>query len=271
MQKIKANAVSITGTRIPVPKFDALLLVASNGTLKQATLTLPDGKAQVGLAPEDKGWSVDFESRGATWPIGPKVAWESLRGKGIANRDGLKIDEYTLTLGGGVARGNVDIGWSGGWKITGSIDVGSIDADAISSALYGASAVAGGVEGKFSLAMAAPTLERLFDAPQMEGNFVVNKAVLKNLDLARLLQGADPAGGQTRMPEVTGSLTATGGRLQLRQLRGASGLLGFTGNVDVLPDKTLSGTANIELGNAGSRGKGALRIVGTVAEPKIGK
>ena len=270
LQRIRAAAVAINGTPINVPKFNATLLLASNGTVKQASLTLPDGKAQVLLSPEEKGWLVDIEARGVAWPVGPKVAWESLRSKGVANRAGMKLDEFIVTHAGGNARGTGMLGWADGWRFTGSVEVNGIDADGISGMLYRASPVAGPVEGKFSVSMAAPTLARLFEAPQVEGNFAVSRAVLKTLDFARLLQGAS-AGGQTRLPEVTGSLAAGNGRLQLRQLRGTSGTLSIAGNVDITPEAALTGSLIVELGTAGSRGRTALRVGGSVAEPRFEK
>jgi hypothetical protein len=271
LQRIRASGVGINGTPVKLPKFDATILVAPNGALKQATLALPDGKAQVLLSPEEKGWLVDIESRGVSWPIGPKVAWESLRSKGIANRDGMKFDEIILTYAGGSARGTGDLGWSSGWKFSGAVEVSGIDIEGISGTLYGSSPVSGPIEGKFTVSMAAPTLAKIFEAPQMEGNFVVSRAVFKALDFARLLQGADTGGGQTRLPEVTGSLAANGGRLQLRQLRGTSGLLSISGNVDVSPEAALGGNLNVEVGASGSRGRAALRISGTLAEPRFNK
>jgi hypothetical protein len=271
LQRVRATGVAIVGTPVALPKFDATLAIAPTGRVKQATLALPDGRAQVLLAPDDKGWQVDIESRGTAWPLGPKIAWESLRGKGIATAEGIRFEEFTFTLGGGVARGNGDLAWTDGWKFNGQVELSGIDVDAIGGTIYGGSPVSGPYEGKLSVAMSAPTLPRLFDAPQLAGDFVVSRAVFKSLDFARLLQGGDPAGGQTRLPEVTGSLSTSAGRLQLRNLRGSSGLITLVGALDVAPDKTLAGSVTVELGASGSRGRGALRVTGTVTEPRFGR
>ncbi|MFN0163930.1 MAG: hypothetical protein ACKVQQ_22070 [Burkholderiales bacterium] len=270
MQRVRALGVTLSGTPVPVPKFDATANLTANGAIKQVTLALPDGKAQVVLAPEDKGWSLDFDSRGVTWPIGPKTAWDSLRAKGIANAEGIRVEEFVATLGGGNLRGTANLGWSGGWKLSGAVELGGVEAEALGAAIYGASPLAGSVEGKFNFSLGADALPRLFDTPQVDGSFLVARAVIKGYDLARLVQGADPA-GQTRMPELTGALNATGGRLQLRSLRGSAGILNIVGSVDVGPDRSLSGSANLELGASGSRGRTTVRLTGTVAEPRLGR
>ena len=271
LQRIRVLGVNLSGTPVAVPKFDATLLLGPSGALKQATLALPDGRAQVLLAPDEKGWLVDIESRGVAWPLGPKVAWESLRAKGVATRAGLKFDDIALTVGSGGMRASGELAWSAGWKYAGIIEINSIDAETIGNAIYAATPVAGPVEGKFEVSMAAPTLPRLFEAPQIEGSFVVSKVVFKTVDFARLLQGNDPAAGQTRLPELTGTLSASAGRLQLRQLRGSSGLLSIAGGLDVLPDTSLTGTASVELGASGSRGRANLKISGTLTDPRFGR
>ena len=271
LQRVRALGVTVSGTPLALPKFDAAVLVGAGGTLKQLTLSLPEGAAQVLLAPLEKGWQVDIESRGVTWPLGPKIGWESLRAKGIANAAGIKFDELNLTVGGGVVRGSGDLTWQSGWKFGGSVDVSGVDAEAIGSVFYGVSPVAGPLEGKFGFSLAAASLASLFDTPQIDGNFLMSKVVFKTVDFARLLQGADPGGGQTRLSEMTGSIAVAGGRLQIRQVRGNSGLLNVTGSADVLADKSVSGTVNVELGAGGSRGRTALRVSGTFAEPRFGK
>ena len=271
LQRIRALGVTISGTPMALPKFDAAVLVGAGGTLKQVTLSLPDGAAQVLLAPLEKGWQVDIESRGVTWPLGPKIGWESLRAKGTANATGIKFDELNLTVGGGVVRGSGDLTWQSGWKFGGSVDVSGVDAEAIGSVFYGVSPVAGPLEGKFGVSLAAASLASLFDTPQIDGNFLMTKVVFKTVDFARLLQGADPGGGQTRLNEMTGSIAVAGGRLQIRQVRGNSGLLNVTGSADVLADKSVSGTVNVELGAGGSRGRTTLRVHGTLADPRFGR
>ena len=270
LQRVRVLGVTVSGAAVPLPVFDVTLLVAPNGVLKQATLATPDGKAQVVLAPDGKGWSVDIESRGLAWALGPKVAWEGMRAKGIANPGGIRFDDINLSHFGGSARGSGDLAWSSGWKFNGAIEVGGFDVEGMGNALYGASPVAGGLEGKFIVNMAANSIERLFDAPQVEGNFTVGKAVVRTLDFARAVQGGDST-GQTRFTELSGVLAASGGKLQVRQVRGTSGLLNVLGNVDVAPDRSLSGATTIELGSGGGRSRVNLRIGGTVAEPRLSK
>ena len=271
IQRVKFIGADITGSPLTPPKFDVVVLLTAAGALKQVTLSTTDGKAQVLLGPDDKGWTVDIESRGMIWPAGPKIAWESVRAKGLASANGIKFDEYTLTQFGGSARGAGDLSWSNGWKFAGNLDVSGFDAEAIGQAFYGAAPVSGTIDGKFALGMSSNSLARLFDAPQIDGAFIANKAVVKSVDLARTAQTGAAAAGATRFSDFSATLAVASGKLQVKELKGISGLLTVSGMAEVQAEKTLGGALTVELGVGGSRAKAIVKLSGTLAEPKLTK
>ena len=69
---------------------------------------------------------------------------------------------------------------------------------------------------------------------------------------------------------TTGFFTA-GGKLQVKELKGISGLLTVSGAAEVPADKSLGGALTVELGVGGSRAKAILKLSGTLAEPKLTK
>ena len=271
IQRVRISDAEISGLPVPMQKFKADIALGSAGVLKQITLASVDDKARVVLAPDEKGWSIDLESRATTWPLGPKVAWESLRAKGTATTNGIKFDEYSITQFSSSGRGTGELSWNAGWKFTGTLDVGGMESEAIAQALYGAAPVSGTLEGKVTISMTAPTLPRLFDAPQIDGPLNVNKAVIKNMDLARATQTGAAVSGATRFSDFSVTLAVAGGKLQLKDIKGVSGLLTVSGGAEVNADKTLGGTLTVELGVGGSRAKATPKLSGTVAEPKIAK
>ena len=146
-----------------------------------------------------------------------------------------------------------------------------MESEALAQALYGAAPVSGTLEGKLAISMHAASLQRLFDAPQIDGALNVNKAVIKGIDLARTAQTGAAAAGTTRFSDFSATLAVAGGKLQLKDLKGVSGLLTVSGAAEVNADKTLGGTLTVELGVGGSRAKTVSRVSGTIAEPKIAK
>lgn len=271
VQRVRITGVTVTGLPVALPPVDVNVLLAADGTARQATISLPDGKAQLQLATDEKGWTVDFESRGVTWAIGPKTAWESIRAKGIAKEDGVRFESIAFTHFGGNANGAGDLFWVNGWKFNGNLEVGGMETSSIAQAYYNAQPVSGTIDGKFKLAMSAPALPQLLDAAQIEGSVVVNKPAVNNIDLARSGQAGALTPGNTRFSDFSADLALTGPKVQIKNIRATSGLLTVSGDVAIAGDKSLSGLINIELGIASNRSKSALRISGTPADPKLAK
>jgi hypothetical protein len=270
IQRVRVTGLNVTGTPVPLPAMDVNALLGADG-VRQVTFSLPENKGQLQLAVDEKGWLFDFESRATAWAMGPKTAWESLRAKGVAKPEGLHFDSIALTHFGGTATGGGDLYWTGGYRFTGTLDVGGMETGGIAQAYYGASPVAGTLDGKFKVSMNAPSLARLIESTQLEGAVVVNKAAVANIDLARSAQSDGQTPGQTRFSDFTADLTLSAGRLQIKNVRANSGLLNVSGNVDISPEKSLSGVINVELGISSNRTKAALKVSGTPADPKLNK
>jgi hypothetical protein len=272
VQRVRVIGLTVTGTPVALPPMDATALLAADGIVKQATFTLPEGKATLTLAQEEKGWSVDFESRGIAWPLGPKTAWESLRAKGIAKDDGIRFESIALTHFGGTATGNGDVFWTSGWKFNGTMDIGGMETGSIAQTYYNATPVSGTVDGnKMKVTMSAQSLAQLVESTQIEGSVVVNKPAVNNIDLARSGQAGAVTPGTTRFSDFAADINTSGAKVQIKNIRANSGLLSVTGEVGIGADKNLSGILNIELGIASNRSKSAMKVGGTPADPKLSK
>ena len=270
IQRVRVTGLTLTGTTVPVPPMDATALLGADG-VKQVTFVLPDGKGQLQLSVDDKGWLVDFESRGIAWGLGPKTPWESIRAKGVANAGGIKFESIALTHFGGNANGAGELAWADGWKFGGNMDIGGMESGSIGQAYYGATPVSGTVDGKFRVIMAAPSLAQLVESTQLEGALVVNKPLINTIELARSAQAGAAVPGQTRLSDLAADLVTNGAKMQIKNIRANSGLLNVSGNVEVGADKSLGGLLNIELGISSNRTKAALKVSGTPADPKLSK
>ena len=271
IQRVRVTDAEVTGLPVAVPKFNIDAVLSAAGTLKQVTLAIGEDKARVLLQPDEKGWLIDIDSRGVTWPLGPQVAFGSLRAKGVATGNGIKFEDYSIGHFGGTSRGAGELSWNGGWKFTGNLDLGGVEAESLAQAFYGAAPVSGGIDGKLSVTMSAASLAGLFDTPQIDGVLSVNKAAVKAIDLARTAQSGTSAAGATRFSDFSTNLTVAAGKLSLKELKGVSGLLTVTGLAEVTPDKNLGGTLTVELGVGGSRAKAIVKLSGTVSDPKLAK
>jgi hypothetical protein len=205
------------------------------------------------------------------WSVGPKVPWEAIRGKGVANGKSIKFEDYSITQFGGTSRGAGELSWANGWKFSGNLDVGGVEAELIAKAFYDATPVSGNIEGKLGISMSGATLARMLEAPQIDGAVNVNKAIVKGVDLARTAQTGAAAPGSTRFSDFSATLATSGGKLQIKEIKGVSGLLTVSGVAEAGADKSLGGALTVELGVGGSRAKANIKLSGTVAEPKLTK
>jgi hypothetical protein len=271
VRRIRARAVGISGAPVVVPKVDADVTMGADCRIKQAVLTLADGVAQVTLAPDPGGWLVDAEASGFTWLGVPKVPLEGMRATGVATSTGMKFESLTINLAGGVVRGSGSLDWKPGWIYHGVHEAGGLDVESLAEALYGASPLSGVMEGKFNFSMQANSLPELFDAPQITGDFTLQRVQFKSINFARLLEGISPVEGKSRFNEFKGTLQASNGALQMTRLYGESGTLKVSGTLDVRADRNLHGVLNVESpARAGSAVK-MFRVGGSVAQPLLGR
>jgi hypothetical protein len=97
----------------------------------------------------------------------------------------------------------------------------------------------------------------------------VQKGTINNVNMASILQGSSSGGGTTLFSEMSGSALAESGRIQVRQLRMAAGLLHASGTLDVDSQKNLSGRAQVELRAQTAQARTTLAITGTLRDPQF--
>jgi len=137
---------------------------------------------------------------------------------------------------------------SSGWSMEGEFAVHQMEAGKIAAPLLaGGRSTARGVLHE----RAAP--QRLILNSQLEGNFTIQRGRSPNVDMTRLLQGSGSGGGTTLFSEMSGSVSADSNRLLVRQIRMAAGLLNAAGQVEMDPQKNLSGRMQVELRARASR------------------
>jgi hypothetical protein len=113
--------------------------------------------------------------------------------------------------------------------------------------------------------MRATTPERLLAGARLEGNFIIQKGSIANIDMTRLLQGSS-SGGTTSFTDMSGGVLADPNRVSIRQIRLAAGLMNGTGQVDMDSQSRLSGRLQLELRSAGARA--TLAVGGTLQNPQ---
>jgi hypothetical protein len=259
----KGLKLDIPELNLPVLELDASF--AADGTLKSVTLAGAERGLSVKLQPQGGRAAIEISSDTLPLPIGADLALEKFAAKGTVTRNELVLNEAEARAFGGRLLGSARLRWTDGWNLDGEIAVRQMDAARIAAPL-----VAGGtLEGRGAYSMKAPLPERLLMNARLEGNFTVRKGSITNVDMARLLQGSGSGGGTTPFSEMSGAVSAGPNRVLVRQIRLVSGLLNAAGQVEMDPQKNLSGRVQIELRAHTVQARATLAVAGTLKNPQF--
>ena len=97
----------------------------------------------------------------------------------------------------------------------------------------------------------------------------MQKGLISNVDMTRLLQGSGSGGGTTPFSEMSGDFSADTNRLLVRNIRLAAGLLSGVGQLEMDPEKNLSGRMQIELRAQSVQARSTLGVTGTLMNPQF--
>src|SRR6266513_2224858 len=265
VQRVAAKGLKIDIPELGLPALDVDASLAPDGALKSVAISNAEHKLSVKLQPLGGRAAIEISSDSFPLPVGVDLGLSEFLAKGTVTRGELALSEAEARVFGGRLLGTVSLRWSGGWSMEGELTVRQMEAGKIAAPL-----IAGGtLQGKGVYSMKGLLPERLILNAQLEGNFTIQKGSITNVDMTRLLQGSGSGGGTTLFSEMSGAVYADANRILVRQIRMASGLLNGTGQVEMDPQKNLSGRMQIELRAQSVQARATLSVTGTLQNPQF--
>ena len=213
---------------LPLPPVDFDAGIGGDGKLGSVKLS---GERINGLVTL-KGAEIVFDiSMGNfTVPFLGKLSLADFGMKGVANRQGMAVNEFTGRLFDGTVAGTARIQWGAQWTVQGQVEGRSMNAAVFSPQLVSE----GRFDGKGRYTMGGPDPLKLHESVRLDGGFTVAKGALGSFDLARALQSSSAqASGRTPFTELEGKVALANGALTLRDLEMNSGLLKASGSLDI--------------------------------------
>lgn len=271
VEAIELRNVTLALPDLSAPAFDGELVMASDGKVQRIELTSTDGRISGQIAPAGGGLSIQASAQTWQLPLGAPLTFDNLQVKATATPGRLEVEQFDGLLFGGRTVGKGVITWDGGWTLAGEAELAAVNLEALMSAYLGQAPVSGALRTRLTLAMRGASLKGLFEAPQIGGNFQVERGALNSVDLSKALRAGTREGGrgQTRFTELTGAMALAQNRYAFTGLNLAAGLLTATGSVAAAPDQSLSGQLNVEIASAANPLRGALTVGGTAADPAV--
>jgi uncharacterized protein involved in outer membrane biogenesis len=260
---VKLESVATT-----LPHFDAEFDLSPEGAIEKVALDTVDGKLSVEITP--RGGEFDIAvTAGKGWvpPVGPQIEFTDFSATAVASRTQIRVSEFRALLYGGAAKGSAVINWGGPWSIEGQLTSERVTLQELMPIFTKDAKSSGQLEATLNYSMVARDLVTVFDAPKIDGTFVIRKGDLDGVDLVRALQMGgrqNVQGGATRFEEISGSVGVASGRYQYRNLKLASGLLSATGGLEVFPSKDVTGRVYVELRSQAAQIRGNFIIDGNL-------
>jgi hypothetical protein len=265
VQRISAKGLKLDIPELNLPALDVNAILSSDGALQSVAILNAERGLSVKLQPQGERAGIEISADTFPLPIGVDLTLSEFLAKGTVTKGELALSEAEARAFGGRLLGNVRLRWSSGWSMEGEFAVRQMDAGKIAAPL-----LAGGtLQGKGVYSMKGLLPERMILNAQLDGNFAIQKGSITNVDMTRLLQGSSSGGGTTLFSEMSGVVSADANRLLVRQIRMAAGLLNATGQVEMDPQKNLSGRMQIELRAESVQARAMLTVSGTLQNPQF--
>jgi hypothetical protein len=269
LERITARQVRVVGAGMELPPFDAELSLASDGTVRHIAVRAVDGSLSGALVPSGTGLKIQVQGQIWKAPFGLPLVFENLQVKANAAPGRLQVEQFDALLYGGRVMGSGSLTWDGLWTAQGEAELVSVDLAALFSAYLGDAPITGTLKSRMQLELAGRSLQSLFEAPRLRGEFVVERGALTGVDLSQALRGgsAGSSRGETAFQQLTGSMVLAGHRYEFRNLSLAAGILSASGTLEVAPDRSLSGGAQVEIRSETNPLRGYLAVKGSVTQP----
>lgn len=271
VEAIELRNVAVSLAAVNTPAFDADLIMAAGGKVQRVELRSADGAITGQVTPAGAGLAIQATAQTWRLPLGAPLTFDNLQVKATATPGRMDVEQFDGLLFGGRAVGKGVITWDGGWTLTGDAELAAVNAESLLKAFLGDPPLSGSLRTQLKLSLRGSSLKGLFAAPEVGGDFQVERGQLNSVDLSKALRTGAREGsrGQTRFNELTGTLALAQNRYAFTNLRLAAGLLSAAGSVDVAPDQSLGGRLNVEIASAANPLRGALTVGGTATAPTV--
>lgn len=255
----------------PLGPFEGEVQITRSGGLEQARLQTADGKAKFMAQPEKPDrYAVRFNARDWKLPAGPAIHFDELDAAGHATSNELRVKRLTGKLYGGSLEGSAGANWRKDFQVKGELDTKGIGLDKLVPLIERGLKVGGKLDSRSVFSSRAQAAGQLLDAARADSDFSVKDGVLHGVDIveaAKSLVKGGAKGGQTRFQDFSGHMALDRGSYRFTGIKISSGVLAANGNVDISPQKELSGKINAEVKAGVSLVTVPLAVSGTVKEP----
>ena len=261
VQRLVLKDVYLRHSKVHLPAFDADVTMGEGLRIEDALLESRDGALRLEI---DAQRGFRLTARNWTLPAGAPLLFESLLAKG-SYRDGeLDLAQIEGLLYGGKVVGSARASWGKQFEVSGKAALAGVDLVPVQQALGKPAKLSGRLKADAAFSSRPGALS-------VDGPFEVIGGAYQGVDLSKAgdLTGSPAVGDATPFEELTGSLELRGGQVKLNQLCVRSPKVVAGGNVEIAPDRKLSGKLDVSVAKTGGFVGVPVSLGGTTSDPSV--
>ena len=270
-ERLRVKDAKFSHRLLDVFTFDAEL-EARRGRFIQARMQSTDQRIAINFIPLGDALRIELNASKSLLPLEPRLPFETLKVVALAQAGTLTLSSIDAQLFDGYLSGTAQISGVKGWAFTADLGLQQIAVAPGLAHFTRESKLMGTLEAKVRLAAQAETLEALFTAPQVQATFRVKNGEFSGIDLGRAIQApsrSGTTGGKTHFNDLSGYFQLAKGRYQYRQIKLQGGVVSAFGNLEVSPERNLSGNFVGELRTRSAKLRMPFTFAGSLASPML--
>jgi len=272
LRRLILNTVKFNHAAIDVPIFNVDVKLGERLRVREARFETGDGALTLLVRPHgDDTATVQLRAANWTLPVGAPLTFDQLAAHGTLKGRQLEVASVEAALYGGRLVGAARADWGKQLQLAGSAHLAGVDLAPVQKALGRPAKLSGRLKADAEFSTNARTPAELRGALTLDGPFEVLGGVYQGVDLSRAgeLAGERRSGDATHFEELKGTLELRGERVRLNELCIRSPKIVAGGNVDIAPDKALSGKLHIAVAQTGGFVGVPVALGGTTDEPSL--
>jgi hypothetical protein len=272
LRRLILNTVKFNHAAIDVPIFNVDVKLGERLRVREARFETGDGALTLVVRPHgDDTATVQLRAANWTLPVGAPLTFDQLAAHGTLKGRQLEVASVEAALYGGRLVGAARADWGKQLQLAGSAHLAGVDLAPVQKALGRPAKLSGRLKADAEFSTNARTPAELRGALTLDGPFEVLGGVYQGVDLSRAgeLAGERRSGDATHFEELKGTLELRGERVRLNELCIRSPKIVAGGNVDIAPDKALSGKLHIAVAQTGGFVGVPVALGGTTDEPSL--
>lgn len=251
----------------------AVVVLKQDGTFKEITFSDATGNAELNIKPVGDKFAMAFDAHNWVLPGKYPVRFEQVLMKGVADENGVLIDEINGLIFANPALGQAQLTWGAEWKLSGNLETRSMQAEPLITTFSPITYANGRIALATQFQFVGTSYETLFQNPLITGKFTISDGAMHNFDLVTPLKSSNPSslqrGGQTRFDTLSGDMTYDAAGVAVKNIALNSGKFTAVGSVSVAPDMQMTGRMSARLKSGIIMVEAPMTIDGTLEAPQI--